>query len=135
MHFSIGEAVISIRLSRGDYPDFDQLLAPKKPKKITLPRNLIDILTRAEVMQEDKSYDSTVSISITKGLLELLSRKDSGWYKETKRVKWSGRPLKFEVNPQFLKEVLEKSNRVEIDGDLLRIQAGDAVFVVCLSLV
>ena len=134
VHFKTeSDHVVSLRCSQGEYPDISPLLEMgKKTEKVTLPSNLADILGRAEVMHET-SYDAVVSVTIKEGELTLKASKEGGWYKETKRVKYSGRPLQFQVHPKFLEDVLQKTHKVLIGGDRLKLEAGDAVFIVCLE--
>lgn len=135
VHFRVpGGATLSLRGSVGDYPDLGPHLELDSPEKVILPRNLADILARAEVMQ-DSDYDAIVDVTIADGMLTLKASKDSGWYRESKRIKYDGRPLRFHVHPRFLADVLQKTNKVLIREDRLKLVAGEAVFVVCLEVV
>lgn len=127
-----GKHILSIRCVTGDYPDLTKLLKLKNPKRVQLPGNLPDILSRAEVMYET-TYDAMVSVAITSGEMTLTARKETGWYKEAKKIKYKGEPINFEVNPKFLNEILDQTRKVTIGGDRLRIETGDSVFVVSLE--
>lgn len=126
--------VVSLRCVEGDYPDLSGFLKMKDPHKVRLPSNLSDILSRAEVMQ-DSGFDAMVSVEIASGALTLKARSDSGWYRESKSIKYDGSPLRFQVNPTFLSEVISKSNKVTISGkgDRLKIESGETIFVVALE--
>lgn len=123
---------VSIRCSSGVYPEMEPLFIMENSKKIQLPGNLPDILSRAQVMQET-TFDAMVSITIKDGVLTLKAQKEAGWYKESKKVEYKGDPIRFEVNPKFLEEILTKTRNVRIGGNRMRIKAGETVFIVSLE--
>jgi DNA polymerase III sliding clamp (beta) subunit (PCNA family) len=130
--------VVSIRCSIGKYPNLDPVLILKKPQRIIFPENLGEVLKRAEVMQET-SWDSTVGVSLAKGEIKLTSRKDSGWYEETSKAKYSGKPISFHCNPKFLDEVLSKTRKVLVGCGAssgysrLKLTTDNATFAVSLE--
>lgn len=135
VHFKTpSKHIISIRCSSGEYPDLGPMMKLKDPEKVRLPKNLGQILSRAEVMHET-AYDARVDITIAEGKLMLKATKEAGWYRETKKVRYAGRPLKFSVHPKFLEEVLKKANQVLIGGNRIKFESGNEVFVVCLEVV
>lgn len=134
VHFkTASEAEVSIRCYHKDYhPGVDSLLAMNNPEKITLPPTLTEILERSEITLT-ASYDSVVSVDISNNNMTLSSRKDRGWYKEKKRIEYSGRPLLFQVHPKFFAEILEKTLEVEVDERKMKICVGQTQFSVCLT--
>ncbi len=126
--------VISIRLSMmQDYPSLDQFLKlGKQRKQVRLPDNLGDIVGRAEVMQ-DSAIDAMVEVTIEAGKLTLRSRKEGGWFRETKKISYDDETLAFSVNPKFLQEVLEKTRKVTIGEGRMMLRSRGACFVVCLK--
>lgn len=127
-----GGHMISLRCATGEYPDLTPLLKLKKPQKVRLPSNLGEIIGRAQIMHET-AFDAMVSVTIAEGELTLKARKDSGWYRESKKVKYEGASIGFDVNPKFLEEVLHQSRSVMIGGNRMRIESPDSVFCVSLE--
>lgn len=123
---------VSLRCSKGEYLPFDKIIQLKDPKKVRLPANLSEVLARAEVMQ-DSGNDAMVSIRIEDGKLTLKAKKDTGWYEESRDIKYSGERLSFDVNPAFLEEILTKTRTVRVSGSRMKIEAGDTIFIVCLD--
>jgi len=123
---------VSVRCSVGDYPDLGPLLDVQDLRNVRLPANLRDILKRAQVMYEN-TYDNMIHVTIEKGTLTLKASKETGWYRESKKVSYKGPPIKFEVHPKFLEDILEKTRKVQIGGNRLKLESGNAVFVVCLE--
>lgn len=133
IHFkTTSKHVVSVCCSKGKYPNLTPLLKLNNPRKVVLPANLADILSRAEVMQES-SLDSRVQITIANGRLTLKAQKDAGWFKEDKRVSYKGPALKFQVHPKFLMDVLEKTRSVKIADNRMALEAKDVKFLVCLE--
>ena len=135
MHFRIGGgATVSLRCSHEPYhKGLDRLLKLDKPHPLTLPGNLAEILERAEVMTSGGA-NKTVKVQIAPDELTLTSRKDSGWYREKKRISYTGPEMTFEVNPDFLSDVLKRTRDVSLDGAGRRmlIETGNIQFVTAL---
>ena len=123
---------VSIRCSKGKYPDLGKFLEVGEGKKVVLPENLSEILSRAEVMQD---FNAIVGVVIEDGLLTLSARKDQGWYKESKSIDYDTvwPPIKFEVNLRFLQEILKTTRKVTVSENRMRIRSGETTFVVCLE--
>jgi hypothetical protein len=128
---------ISMRTMGAIYPNLDGVLELQESQKVALPSNLEDILSRAEVMQES-SFDASVSVVIEDSTITLTSRKDTGWYKESKATTYSGTPLRFSVHPKLLQEIIAKKKTVlvgrsKVGGAKMKIRVKEATFVVSLE--
>lgn len=127
---------VSVRcLSDGNYPNLTETLEVRgKPTKVKLPENLKEIISRAEVMQDSGlGKESLVSVTIDKGKLSIRAKKNTGWYRESQKVKYKGRKLAFQVHPKLLQEVFTKARNVTVDGNRMRIKDGDTTFLVVLE--
>ena len=128
--------IVSIRCSHEKYHEgMDALLdIGDDAIKTILPNNLGEILGRAAMMigVEDEPY---VRVHLSEGKLLIESRKSSGWYKERKRVKYTGKDITFDVHPKFLAEILQRTREVWIgsDGKRLAVEADGVQFVVALA--
>lgn len=124
---------IALRGSHEPYhADIDQLLIMKKPEKLTLPAQLKDMIERAEIMSVG-GFDSKIDVRIGNGMMSIKSRKDGGWWREKKKIPYSGRTLDFEVNSKFLVEILARTRDVTVDDAKMKVVASPIQFVVCLS--
>ena len=123
---------IAVRCSHEKYSnDVEVLLDMKDAEKVSLPSNLEEMVGRAEVMNED-AHDARVSVAIDDGELKITSRKDTGWYRESRRVKYKGRPLSFDIHPQFLVEVLQRTHDVLVGNGRMKLEVPGITFVVAL---
>jgi hypothetical protein len=57
----------------------------------------------------------------------------SGWYREVKKLKYSGEPLKFRISPKLLIAISQKHNEAMISSDRLMVNGGKFQFVTCLG--
>jgi hypothetical protein len=127
-----GNVEIAIRSSHETYHDgVDAVLKMDGGEKVSLPSNLKDILGRAEIMQAS-TYDAKVEILLEDGQIEVSSRKESGWFRERKKVPYSGPRMEFDVNPAFLIELLSQTRDVVVDSRKMKVAVGNIEFVVAL---
>lgn len=133
-HFKTsGGGVISLRCSHEPYhAGLDAVLEMTDPVKLVLPAELKDIVQRAEVFQDAK-FNTRIGIRLSDGLLTITSRKESGWYREKKGIEYAGRDIFFEIQPQFLCEMLERTRDVLVDDRKMKAESSGVQFVVTLS--
>jgi DNA polymerase III sliding clamp (beta) subunit (PCNA family) len=133
-HFRIADRqTISIRCSHEEYPDMNELLQIGDAEELTLPANLGEIVERTVVMMNAEEEPS-VRVQLSENQLVLESRKDSGWYKEKKRIKYEGSPMEFDINPKFLVEILSRTRKVMVNSDhRMKLEADGIQFVVALT--
>lgn len=134
VHFrTTSKTEISLRCSHQKYHEtIGDILKMVHAEIVTLPRNLSEIVERAEVML-NSDFNATVGIRIEDEMLTLTTRKEGGWYKEKKRIGYSGRSLDFDINPQFLVELLQKTHEVAVGDGKLKISLPPMEFVVALA--
>jgi hypothetical protein len=72
-------------------------------------------------------------ISLTDGVLKIRTQKDGGWYEERRKIKYSGEALSFMINPEFLKDILGKAQKVTLGNMKMKMEQDNTHFVVCLE--
>ena len=113
------------------YPThIEKILKLSTASDVRLPPNLSKILGRATIMTGDNPL---VRVEIKKGLISVIGRKESGWYREQKRIRYDGPTLAFDVHPLFLDEILKRSRKVQIGNRKMKIATDNVEFVVCLE--
>ena len=65
-------------------------------------------------------WDSKVTISLHDNVLRVTSRKEEGWFRETKKVRYDGPELTFSIHPMFLKELVGQTRKVIISNRQLK---------------
>lgn len=134
-HFKTDSGVLSVRCSHQKYMEgLDNILKIGDAEKLSLPNNLGEILSRAEVMLDKADPEAKVVIRIEPGKLFTTSRKDGGWYKEEKRIKYDGPEIEFLAHPKFLVDMLERTRDVLISGGTrMKMEADGVEFMVALT--
>jgi hypothetical protein len=114
----------------------DSLLQVEGDQSV-FPKNLLEILSRAEVMQDSNAYaqvwDSQISIALFEDTLQVTSKKDEGWFKESKRINYSGPELRFSIHPTFLKEIISRTKKAIISEKQIKIEVGNIFFTAALE--
>lgn len=134
VHFrTVAKQIISVRCSHETYHDDMELMMQVDGSAITFPKNLADILARATVMMDTDDLP-LISIELTKNKIKVESRKDNGWYRENKKIKYDGVPLNFSVRPASLLEMLKRTHSAVVDsnGGKMKIIADNVQFLIAL---
>lgn len=133
-HFKGDGLVASLTYSQEPYfdnPD-SALKLEGEPQTLVLPSNLGEIVQRATVFK-DVAFDAKVEVALVKGELQLSTRNERGWYRETKSVKYTGPDLSFMVDPKLLLEVLNHTREVQTDGKRMKLAYDNVQFVILLK--
>jgi DNA polymerase III sliding clamp (beta) subunit (PCNA family) len=133
VHFEAEGVVFSCRTYAEEYPDVGRLFAVKG-KKLSLPEGIGTALERASIFTSmRKAVDETATLSMGDGVLVIIGMGDGGWYKEKLKVDYHEEPIKFCVNPHFLKEAIPLTREITLGTGAL-VLAGDCFkHVVSLS--
>jgi hypothetical protein len=132
-------ALISIAGMAGEYYQDDMLksLLAMTGTEINFPRNLAEILDRAQVMDTPDAsiglWDSRVTLTLEDGVLTVSSRKEGGWFKETKRVHYDGPSITFTIHPSLLRRLLQKTHKVTLNQKQMMVRQEDVALTVSLE--
>ena len=135
VHFrTAAKQIISVRCSHELYHNDMEKIMRVNGSAITFPRNLAEILSRASVMM-DTDDRPQISIELSKNKIKVESRKDNGWYRESKKTKYDGVPLNLLVNPASLLAMLKRTRLAEVDssGCKMKITADNIQFMIALT--
>lgn len=114
---------------------FDDIMKAEG-KDIELPENMDDILSRAEIMEPSITAtgkaDSRVEISLSDNRLVIMSEKENGWFKEQKKVSYSGPAFTFCINPAFLRQMLSKTKKMRVSDHCATMEVEDIQFASAL---
>ena len=104
-----------------------------KGEPTTLPKGLADAAEKAEIFSQENSDGNLVRVELKAGKLRVTGRGVSGWYQETKDVKYTGRPLVFMVDPKLLVTITNSHNDCQITPTRLKVDNKKFVYVTCLG--
>lgn len=103
-------------------------------EKLELPEKMYDSIEKAAIFQNDVKVESDKRITIRcKG--EKLRIESNGSHGNFLEIINSNiqRNFAFSINPNFLMQIMEKSNQILFHEDYIRIEAEEYVFLTCLA--
>jgi len=120
-HISVqsGDFMFISKLIDGRFPDYDKVIPANLNKHILINReNLIDILSRAAILSNEKFRG--VSLNISKNILKVASHNpDQEHASDEMQVTYDGEDLEIGFNVNYLLEALKACDSKEIDLGLL----------------
>jgi len=119
-----------------EYPKLKQMVESLTGmKEIELPEKLYDSLERASALFDKSSEgDRVVNFECKDNKLRLyVTAKNTGGasYKDELRIDFDGE-LYFAINPAFMMQIMEKSNKVQVNDNAIKITTGNSTYVTCL---
>ncbi len=124
--------VLSCRRFIDEYVDLTQFLE-FTGKKIVLPKGLADAVDKASIFITLDLENPQVKVMLTPDKLRIKSVGASGWYRESKQIKYSGDPIAFLIAPKLLIDITKKYNQAEIGPGRLKVDGGNWKYISCLS--
>ncbi len=124
--------VLSCRRWVEDYPKLSKLLKVKGiPTKF--PKGLIEAIEKAGVFSLEDNEDNQVSIELKPNKLRITGKGASGYYQETKNIKYKGKPLLFRIATELFIDLIRHHNSCEITPNRLKIATGKYSYVTVLQ--
>ena len=137
IHFKTDEeVVISSCKYDEDFVDLDEFIpeAEEDGKQITLPKEMKETLDRADVFSKDNvSRERLIHVSIKKKKLTISAQNDTGWHNEWNKVDYKGPELEFDINIEFLKDMLSMSNEISVVNDFLVFRDDNSIHLIQLD--
>lgn len=131
-HFRVPGGVVSIRCrDSAEYPDLEKL-CDVDGTSIRLPAVLKPAIARARITSEGVGNTTRISVTVQKDYVTIQSRSGKGWYKERVETDYTGPRLAFDVHPDLLVQILDRSREVVVDDKRMGGRLGDAQFVIAL---
>jgi hypothetical protein len=121
LHFIEGDTgiIFSTRTYSEDYPNLDAMLE-EPGETYKLPDDISALLTGAGVFADgDYSFDERVQLSLKKGELVVKGIDDYGQFTGSSRMRYKGEPVSVYVNPDILREIVDKAGEMGVGENLL----------------
>lgn len=135
IHFKTEEeTIISCRTYDGKFPNVDHLLQVDGVE-LTFPKTLQQVLERAMVFaKRDHLLDEAITVYIADKEIRLESDSDTGWFKETAHIRYSGEAFNFRILPYLLHDILEKTNICIVGKQRLKFSQAHWQYVMTLRI-
>ncbi len=116
-----------------EFPDLTPWINSKGHPSV-LPKGLPEALSRANIFtSENTDEQNHVSIELKPGKVRIRGEGASGWYSETKKLTYNGKPMKFFIAPKLFMDLLRQHNECEISPETIKIDNGKFVYVASLD--
>lgn len=128
LHFTNAEKVMFIcrTMPDIDYPNLDPLFADIQGPRIKFPATLEESIARCEVIAKAEILQDTfVTITMGKNKLFCKGQGAIGEVEDEHRLMYKGEEITFQINPQFLKEILPKLQTVTVGDKALLFSGPD----------
>lgn len=136
VHFrNAGGLVLSCRRQLEDYMSLDKLLVCEGSLTV-IPKGLSVAVECADIFSSENADNNQVTVDLSPkngGQLRITGEGASGWYKEVKKLKYTGPAMKFKIAPKLLAEIGKRHNECVISIDRLKVDGGKFVYVSCLG--
>lgn len=124
--------VLSCRRWIEDFPKISKFLKGEgTPTKF--PKGLADAVEKAEVFSIENAEDNQVTIELRPNKLRITGKGVSGYYQETKNIKYKGQTLSFRISPVLLADFVRRHNSCQITKKKLKVKTGKYSYVTALD--
>lgn len=120
------------RYSAEDYHSLDSLIDVEGVPMV-IPKGMADASDRAAVFAADKSGEPLVTVSLSNGVIRIVGRGVSGWYKQVNKVAYEGASMSFLIAPGLLKHIATRYADAQLSDDKLKVTGGHWEYVTVLG--
>lgn len=132
IHFKNKDAVIiSCRILEEEYMDTSDVLKQIKRKgatKITFPKTLPEILTKAEIFAKDQDNEGAVTLTFKNGRITVSAKNVNSWFKETTKYK-GDEEFEFTIVSYLLRDILKETDTCYLNNGMLRFEGESWMYV------
>lgn len=125
--------VISCRKYTEEFPDLSGLLTVENAVKVSLPEDLGDSIDTANIFSSANPNTDVVSVGLKNGRIILRGEGAYGWYRETKKIKYTGPDIRFVIPPNLLKDIVKRHRECMVNPERLLVNTGSFIYVTCLD--
>lgn len=125
--------VISCRIYPEDtYPDTSKWLAVDGIE-VTFPKTITDIIDRCAVFAKRVHLlDEEIKIHLEDDKIRIEAKSDTGWIKESAKIKYSDDPVTFSITHYLLADILKETQTFLLSDKALKFQGAGWVYVSAL---
>lgn len=128
IHFRSNDLVMSVRRYNMEYIDISEFLTVRGAET-SLPKDLDDVLSRAQIFSADDPLNNRVKVSLAPGRMVIEGSGACGWYKEKRQLPYEGKSLSFEIEPKLLLDICNRSDKCVVGDSLIKIECEEFSFV------
>jgi len=120
--------------SSGDYLDLTPIIKTDVDQKITFPKSLGDIASRAALPAfEVGKAEAKLIVKLKNGKMMVDGIGSTAQYSEWSKARYVGPDLEFQIPPVIFVELVKKFETVGINNNVLKVKSEDFVYMCSLS--
>ncbi len=123
--------VISCRKFIAEFLDLALGLNVEGGTRVVLPKSLILSAERADIFSVE-SDSKKVLVDLRPGKLAVTGEGASGYYRESKKIDYTGPAFSFLISAKLLKDICTRHNECEMTGSKLKVIGERFTYVACL---
>lgn len=124
---------LSCRKYSDTYPTLNAIVDNLGETKISLPGGLKEVVDRCSIFSSENATGVYVTVEIRADRIVVGGEGPGGWYKEMKKISFTGDPIEFSISPKLLIEVSGKSSDCFVTEGRLSINTGKLKYVTCTN--
>jgi hypothetical protein len=119
-----GLLISCVKYKEEAYPDLSRHFKKKDGEQpLVLPKGLVGAAQRGEIFSAEDAEHNYLFVDIRPGELRVRGEGGSGWYRERKKLNYSGPPMTALIKPKLLIKVTEEHSECWLTQDSLRVEA------------
>lgn len=128
--FEKDHTLLYVRLVHGEFPNLENIIE-KGGQPILFPMELKEALDKAIIFsgKGEEASDKFI-VMIDRMKIKIRSENDCGWHEEIIPFDYSGDPVSFNTNPNFLKDFIVEEGKVYLGERMIRFSKG-SIFHCC----
>jgi hypothetical protein len=132
VHFrNNAKCVFSCRRHVQDFPELDKYIT-LDGVKVSLPKALAEAAILAADFSQDNTSGNQIDIHLMPNKLRVHGKGAYGWYRETKKVHYSGESMSFGIAPEMLADIVKRHSECIISPSKLMVQGGPYLYATSL---
>lgn len=134
LFFKNKQSMFCAKKTMGKYPDTSDILKMKNAKKVTFPDQLKSSLQRTKILADEDitTGNKTIELTLEKGKLHCHGECDIGMIDEHLKIDYDGKRIHFDIIPEFLFDILDKTQTVLIGESSLKFKTKNFQHVISI---
>lgn len=125
--------IVAIRRHTDSFVNLTPVLSLEAGKPLTLPASLGEIVERASIFSKESATEDMLTVQLEPGKLRIKAVGASGWYKEHRKIDYTGPSIEFIVPPNLLTAIAKRGSECEVTRDKLKVGSGKFTYITCLT--
>lgn len=125
--------ILSCRRYLDEYPELGRFLSTEDTDPVTLPGGLQEMVAAAEIFSAESTTGNAIAVDLRQDRIVFEGEGASGWYKEMKKISYTGSPIRFMIAPKLLLEISKKSNSCGVAPGRLCITSSKFYYTTCTN--